>query len=713
MKKADLRAALPNFFLTAMLSISGTMALATAYDFTLNAWQVAEVCLLFAAAAHIAGTVPHGLWALPVLGLLSVRQLWESGLAGHTEAVLWYISTMLDKFHDTGYVIWWTGNDHLNRDTTAFFMLLGMLASILTGLGLSRHRTLPGIVMGALLLIPGMLIAELEPEPVWLLILLAVISCLSLTRLMHRTDPNHVQKLTLRATVCTVVLIGILTACFHPNRYTAPSFPAVENLLEQLEQLLPTESPLPTPPASGSGTFIPETVALDRIGAKTFSYRFAFEVTCSEDGWQYLRETSYSTYTGTSWLTGRESEAFSVDSAFLKAQHQSVQLDTHNALKTQYTPYYCPSLLLKDGKLPNTEELSVYTHSYQPLRDDWSALWRASYGSEPVPQEWDTASVYLELPDSTRENLQYILDDLGIDSSMNVLDIAQSIGSYVLTSAAYDLRTGRMPSSEEDFAIWFLESSETGYCIHFATAATVLLRAAGIPARYTTGYLVKTDAGSDRVVYAGNAHAWVEYYLPGFGWMILEVTPGSTDPLPTEPTTIVPTTEPTVTLPPEPTTEPPTLPDAPTIAPPGPTLPSEQPTTLPTSPGDSTGPSPPQIPDWVWRLLPILLWTLAAITLVIAQWRLRLIWLMKRLHRGDQNQQALSRWRHAVWLARLRKEAPPQRLLALANKAKFSQHTLTHGELRQFDLYRAETIDLLRKRNIFLRFVYRVILAIY
>lgn len=713
MKKADLRSSLLNIVLTAMVSISGIMALATAYDFTLNGWQVVGVCLLSAAVTCIAGCIPRGLWALPVLGLLAVRQLWESSLADHTEAVLWYISTMLDKVYDIGYVIWWTGNDHLHQDTTAFFMMLGMLASILTGLGLSKHRTWPGIVMGALLLMPGMLITDLGPEPVWLLLLLSAILCLFLTRLTHRTDPSNAQKLTLRAMVCIAVLMSILTTCFHPDRYTAPSFPAVENLLEHLEQLLPTEGPLlnPTVPSGSvgngsNGSYIPMKINLNHVGPKAFSYRTAFSLACSESGWLYLREASYGTYTGTSWIAYKDREEFSINENFLQAQQQSVHINSYSPAKEQFTPYYCNSLQLVNGILPNTDALSVYNYDYQPLRDDWAALWQASYGSEPVPQEWNTASVYLELPDSARENAQHILNTLAVNSSMNVLDIAQSIGSYVRSSAAYDLRTMRMPSGNEDFAIWFLENSETGYCVHFASAATVLLRAAGIPARYTVGYLVKTGAGLERLVYQGNAHAWVEYYLPEFGWMILEVTPGSTGALPTDPPT-----EPT-TIPTDPSTEPPTQPEPPTTAP-KPTQPSTQVPTQPTTPGGSAGQDKFTIPDWVWQSLSILLWVLAAVALVIAQWRLRLMWLMQRLHRGGHNRQALSRWRHTIWLARLRKEAPPQRLLALANKAKFSQHTLTHGELRQFDLYRAETINMLRKRNIFLRFVYRIILAIY
>ena len=68
-----------------------------------------------------------------------------------------------------------------------------------------------------------------------------------------------------------------------------------------------------------------------------------------------------------------------------------------------------------------------------------------------------------------------------------------------------------MPSGK-DFATWFLNESDTGYCVHFATAGTLMLRALGIPARYVTGYYATAYANQTVTVTTDNAHAWVEYY---------------------------------------------------------------------------------------------------------------------------------------------------------------------------------------------------------
>jgi transglutaminase-like putative cysteine protease len=73
-----------------------------------------------------------------------------------------------------------------------------------------------------------------------------------------------------------------------------------------------------------------------------------------------------------------------------------------------------------------------------------------------------------------------------------------------------------------------------GYEIHFATLATLLLREAGIPARYVEGYYLSSK---DTNIYTkmksivfdipdSYAHAWVEVYMDGIGWTPVEVTPG-------------------------------------------------------------------------------------------------------------------------------------------------------------------------------------------
>lgn len=78
----------------------------------------------------------------------------------------------------------------------------------------------------------------------------------------------------------------------------------------------------------------------------------------------------------------------------------------------------------------------------------------------------------------------------------------------------------------------FLANTKEGYCVQFASAVTLLLREMGIPARYVEGYVagdMKKVSGADFLyadyVYDYEAHAWVEVYYDGIGWIQYETTP--------------------------------------------------------------------------------------------------------------------------------------------------------------------------------------------
>jgi hypothetical protein len=68
--------------------------------------------------------------------------------------------------------------------------------------------------------------------------------------------------------------------------------------------------------------------------------------------------------------------------------------------------------------------------------------------------------------------------------------------------------------------------TQSGHCEYFAAAATLLLRAAGIPARYATGYAIVeySDLEEAYVVRARHAHAWTRVWLNG-RWIDLDPTP--------------------------------------------------------------------------------------------------------------------------------------------------------------------------------------------
>jgi transglutaminase-like putative cysteine protease len=82
------------------------------------------------------------------------------------------------------------------------------------------------------------------------------------------------------------------------------------------------------------------------------------------------------------------------------------------------------------------------------------------------------------------------------------------------------------PALPDDPTASFLFQTRRGYCEHFASSFTVLMRSAGIPARVVVGYQGGeiNPLGSHLTVLQRNAHAWSEVWLAEHGWMRVDPT---------------------------------------------------------------------------------------------------------------------------------------------------------------------------------------------
>ncbi len=104
-------------------------------------------------------------------------------------------------------------------------------------------------------------------------------------------------------------------------------------------------------------------------------------------------------------------------------------------------------------------------------------------------------------------------------------DKALAIKWHLLGNYRYSLDVGHTVSDSpvEDF----LFDRKTGYCEHYATAMVLMLRSLGIPTRLVTGFMAGewNDFGHYYTVRQQDAHAWVEVYFPGSGWIIFDPTP--------------------------------------------------------------------------------------------------------------------------------------------------------------------------------------------
>lgn len=139
---------------------------------------------------------------------------------------------------------------------------------------------------------------------------------------------------------------------------------------------------------------------------------------------------------------------------------------------------------------------------------------------------------FLEYPAEQLPELTTFLEESGFRQG-DLYDSVYDVLTYLQKTATYNLKVESTPHGQ-DFVEYFLFESHEGYCAHFASAAVLMLRYLGVPARYATGYSVSASefsgmAGGEymAVVRDRQAHAWAEVYLDGVGWIPVEVTPGA------------------------------------------------------------------------------------------------------------------------------------------------------------------------------------------
>lgn len=155
---------------------------------------------------------------------------------------------------------------------------------------------------------------------------------------------------------------------------------------------------------------------------------------------------------------------------------------------------------------------------------------------------------YMDVNTPVKEQLKKQWGSYDIKTGEDRYELALAIKEYLDENYEYSLSPGKTPD-DKDFVEYFLNESKEGYCTYFATAAVMMFRSAGVPARYVEGYMFSTADGetakgnkdikffgttgtvNDRYVTVevldSDAHAWVEYYVDGIGWIDFEVTGGN------------------------------------------------------------------------------------------------------------------------------------------------------------------------------------------
>ncbi len=131
---------------------------------------------------------------------------------------------------------------------------------------------------------------------------------------------------------------------------------------------------------------------------------------------------------------------------------------------------------------------------------------------------------YLSLPDSITPRTTELARTLTASSS-NPYEQARAIEAYLRSSIVYD-ETVPAPPEGVDIVDYVLFERQRGYCEYYSSAMSVMLRTIGVPSRVAVGFYPGDydDSQGGYLYRQRNAHAWVEVFFPGYGWIPFEPT---------------------------------------------------------------------------------------------------------------------------------------------------------------------------------------------
>ncbi len=251
----------------------------------------------------------------------------------------------------------------------------------------------------------------------------------------------------------------------------------------------------------------------------------------------HLRGTSYDHYSGVSWLNTSEAgvleqfaEPSPAMSQFLTETEFWVRynmLSTNTIFSALYPEEILglPGVIWSDENDNLTQSRSLPVGLQYQFKGNAVSSW-GNISDLETDDNLDHKVSFLQLPD----HLPHRVIDLAIEVSGDLegnYEKIRALERFLREGYEYNINVPLLPP-DADFVDYFLFELEEGYCTSFASALVVMSRAVGVPTRYVVGFMVPNEP-SGRGVYqvAGlNAHAWVEGYIPGVGWLTFEPTPG-------------------------------------------------------------------------------------------------------------------------------------------------------------------------------------------
>ncbi|MBP3657653.1 MAG: transglutaminase domain-containing protein, partial [Clostridia bacterium] len=187
-------------------------------------------------------------------------------------------------------------------------------------------------------------------------------------------------------------------------------------------------------------------------------------------------------------------------------------------------PYFSPATEVFATR--SLEAGDLYSFSGRRMTGATQGVRSAVLAAQEQEDAWyeTVRSEYLALPDGIDERVYRLASEL-TQGAQTDYDRAAALCGHLQRAFPYTLDQS-IPPADADFVSWFLLEEQKGYCTSFATSLAVMARMVGLPARYVEGYAAEPDGDGIARVTNEHAHAWVEIYFKGFGWLSFDPTPG-------------------------------------------------------------------------------------------------------------------------------------------------------------------------------------------
>jgi len=299
-------------------------------------------------------------------------------------------------------------------------------------------------------------------------------------------------------------------------------------------------NPLWAIPTGGAGgvTGLSDEMAPGQISSLTQSTAVAFRVEFHserpESKQLYWRGPVFTHYDGYRW-----SKISYIHGKKIKLEEPTQQVDYTVTLEANNKPWLLaldlpshfvmkPSIhypLNKSGHIPGFGKI---TSDYQLLsrlpvteRKQYRMISNLQYKTPEISFKQSQAA--LQLPDNVGDKLLAFAQDLRARHSRDA-DLIQAMLNYFSQQEFFYTLTPR-PLSNQPMQQFLFETRE-GFCEHYASSFTLVMRAAGIPARVVTGYQSSeiNPYGDYLVVRQSDAHAWTEVWLEDRGWVRIDPT---------------------------------------------------------------------------------------------------------------------------------------------------------------------------------------------